>query len=290
MRSEIEMMDLIVGAARADRNVRAVVMNGSRVNPNAKKDMFQDYDVVYYVRSVEAFKRDGGAPERFGEIMIMQTPEDMGDPPPVGDGHYVYLMQFADGNRIDLSIVPVDRIGEVGEDSLTRVLVDKDELIGSLPPPSEKSYLPTKPNAKAFDDCCNEFWWVSPYVAKGLWREELTYAKHVLDTYVRSQLMKMLSWYAGDKTNYEKSTGKAGKNLRFLIEPALYDELKSTYADAEFSNIWDSLLCMGRLFRTTGRVVAAQHDFAYPERDDAAVTDYLERIRQSADKQSSSAD
>ena len=218
--------------------------------------------------------------------MIMQTPEDMGDPPPTGDGHYVYLMQFADGNRIDLSIVPVDDIGEVGEDSLTKVLVDKDGIVGSLPPPSEKSYLPTKPNAKAFDDCCNEFWWVSPYVAKGLWREELTYAKHVLDTYVRNQLMKMLSWYAGGRSNYEKSTGKAGKNLRFLIEPAFYEELKSTYADAEFANIWDSLLAMGRLFRTTGRAVAAEHGFVYPEREDAEVTAYLGRIQRSSNDRS----
>jgi aminoglycoside 6-adenylyltransferase len=286
MRSEVEMMGLILDAATGDDNVRAAVMNGSRVNPDARKDRFQDYDVVYYVRDVDGFKRDGGAPDRFGEIMIMQTPEDMGDPPPTGDGHYVYLMQFADGNRIDLSIVPVDDIGEVGEDSLTKVLVDKDGLIGILRAPSEKSYLPTKPNAKAFDDCCNEFWWVSPYVAKGLWREELTYAKHALDTYVRNQLMKMLSWYAGGTSNYEKSTGKAGKNLRSLIEPALYEELKSTYADAEFANIWDSLLAMGRLFRTTGRVVAAEHGFVYPEGEDAEVTAYLGRIRRSSNDRS----
>ena len=50
MRSEAEMMDMVIAAAREDDNVRAVLLNGSRANPNAKKDMFQDYDIVFIVR------------------------------------------------------------------------------------------------------------------------------------------------------------------------------------------------------------------------------------------------
>ncbi|MFR9200496.1 MAG: aminoglycoside 6-adenylyltransferase [Candidatus Gastranaerophilaceae bacterium] len=37
MRSEAEMMDMVIAAAREDDNVRAVLLNGSRANPNAKK-------------------------------------------------------------------------------------------------------------------------------------------------------------------------------------------------------------------------------------------------------------
>ena len=43
MRSEQEMFDLILGIAKADPRVKAVYMNGSRTNPNADKDIFQDY-------------------------------------------------------------------------------------------------------------------------------------------------------------------------------------------------------------------------------------------------------
>ena len=53
MRSDREMLDLILNFTRNNDAVRAVVMNGSRVNPNAKGDPFQDYDVVYFVRSVQ---------------------------------------------------------------------------------------------------------------------------------------------------------------------------------------------------------------------------------------------
>ena len=46
MRSEQEMLDLIVGIAREDKCIRAVIMNGSRANPNAPRDFFQDFDIV----------------------------------------------------------------------------------------------------------------------------------------------------------------------------------------------------------------------------------------------------
>ena len=45
MRSEEEMMHLILQVAKDDERVRAVYLNGSRTNPNAPKDRFQDYDV-----------------------------------------------------------------------------------------------------------------------------------------------------------------------------------------------------------------------------------------------------
>ena len=45
MRSEKEMYDLILDIAKRDERIRAVYMNGSRANPNIKKDIFQDYDV-----------------------------------------------------------------------------------------------------------------------------------------------------------------------------------------------------------------------------------------------------
>jgi len=33
-------------------------MNGSRANPNVKKDIFQDYDIVYVVTETESIIRD----------------------------------------------------------------------------------------------------------------------------------------------------------------------------------------------------------------------------------------
>lgn len=280
MRTEAEILGLILEFARNQDGIRAVVMNGSRVNPNAKKDPFQDYDIACYVRDVEPFCGDMRIPQFFGDLMILQTPEDMGDPEPNRDGSYAYLMQFLDGNRIDLSFHPLERIAEIPEDSLSVMLLDKDGRISPLPAPGDHSYLPAKPSAKAFADCCNEFWWVTPYAAKGLWRGELTYAHTILDIYLRDPLMKMLTWYFGVQTGFKKSAGKFGKYLKTGLDDDLWQQLTRTYADADPKNTWQALFATGSLFRRAAQSVAEAFGFIYPELDDERVSAFIRRIRE----------
>jgi len=279
MRNEKEIIDLILRFAHADDNIRAVVMNGSRVNPNAKKDPFQDYDIACLVRDVTPYQQNMSIPPFFGEMLVMQTPDDMGDAPTGNNDHYIFLMQFMDGNRIDLSFHSLAVMEEIISDSLSLVLLDKDGLVRPLPQPSDVDYFPKPPTAKQFFDCCNEFWWVTPYVAKGLWRDELTYAKCHLEIYLREKLLEMLAWYFGVRTGFQKAPGKMGKYLKGGLEPELWALLERTYADAAPEHTWDALLAMGELFRVTGRRVAAEFGHNYPEQDDRRVTDFIREIR-----------
>ena len=82
MRSEQEILRLVLDFANRDDHIRLVLLNGSRVNPNVKKDPLQDFDVACFVADVEPYKRRRDIADTFGELMILQTPEDMGDPPP----------------------------------------------------------------------------------------------------------------------------------------------------------------------------------------------------------------
>jgi aminoglycoside 6-adenylyltransferase len=279
MRNEQEMLDLIVNTAEKDERIRAVIMNGSRVNPNAPRDPFQDFDIVYVVTDVAPFRYNYEWIERFGEIMIMQMPEDMADPPPSGDGRFVYLMQFTDGNRIDLSLLPITKLDELQDDSLSLLLLDKDGIFEPFAPPSERDYLPGPPTAKAFADCCNEFWWVCPYVAKGLWREEILYARYMLDHFVRDQLMKMMAWYVGSRTEFSSSPGKHGKYLQKYLEPEQWEKLLKTYSDAGYESTWDALFTTCDLFRRLAVDVAGEFGFDYVRGDDERVSAHLKHVR-----------
>lgn len=280
MRSEKEMFDLILSYARNEVNIRAVVLNGSRANPNAPKDPFQDYDIACLVNDMTPYMRNPNIPPLFGEILILQEPENMQDPPAESDGHYTYLMQFKDGNRIDLSFDPPELFKFVIEDSLTVVLLDKDGILKDIPPSSDKDYLPKKPTDKQFQDCCNEFWWCTSYVAKALWRDDLTNAKHMMDVVVREeQLMKMLVWYFGIKTGFKEAAGKFGKYIKKRVEPEIWVELENTYPDANFENIWQALFAMGSLFRQLANSVATEFGFQYPQQDDDNVSNFIRRIK-----------
>jgi aminoglycoside 6-adenylyltransferase len=279
MRSEEEMLNLIVGTAQADERIRAVIMNGSRLNPNAPRDPFQDYDIVYIVADVAPFRENYAWISRFGELMILQMPENIDDPPPANDGAFAYLMQFADGNRIDLSLYPLAKVDQLERDSLSLLLLDKDGIIEPFPPASDRDYMPKPPTAKAFADCCNEFWWVSPYVAKGLWREEILYARYMLDQILREQLLKMLAWHIGVKTHFSKNPGKYGKYYRQYLEPELWNLLLATYTDASYESTWQALHTMGDLFRTVALQVAEHFGFDYPHGDDDRVSAHLQYVQ-----------
>jgi aminoglycoside 6-adenylyltransferase len=279
MRAEQEMLDLILETARGDERIRAVIMNGSRTNPNAPRDFFQDFDIVYIVTDVASFRRDNEWIKRFGEIMIMQMPEDMQDPPPRSDESFAYLMQFSDGNRIDLGIFSLAQFNERDRDSLSLLLLDKDGIVEPFPPANESDYLPKPPTAKAFSDCCNEFWWVSTYVAKGLWRQEILYAKCMLDEVVREELMKMLTWHIGVKTGFLTNPGKLGKYFQKHLEPELWEMLQKTFADASDEHTWQALFMMCSLFRKVAIPIAEHLGFDYPLDDDSRVYAHLEHVK-----------
>ncbi len=158
MRTEKEMYDLILNIAKNDEKIRAVYLNGSRTNLNVPKDIFQDYDVVYVVTETNPFIDDKAWIERFGKILYMQYPDEHLDYPNDKENFYGWLMQFADGNRIDLHVETLCHAQEnIMNDSLCKVLLDKDNCLPEILPSSDKSYWIHKPTSEQYLCTCSEF-------------------------------------------------------------------------------------------------------------------------------------
>ncbi len=276
MRSDKEMLDIILSTATEDNHIRAVILNGSRANKNIKNDIFQDFDICYIVTDIEPFK-DLKWIKRFGDIMILQQPNLMGDTTPRDFLHLTYLMQFMDGTRIDLSIVTLNEYDDEGE--LWIVLLDKDGILSGKYETNIAVYNIKPPTKKQFEDCCNEFWWLCPYIAKGIWREELSYAMEHMDCYLRKEYMKMISWYIGVNNNFAISTGKTGKYIKQYLSKDEWSQFEKTYPGSKYDDIWNSLFVMGESFRRLATVVSEHFGFLYPKIYDENVSDYLKDIR-----------
>lgn len=281
MRSEKEMMGLILDTARQDERVRAVGMNGSRTDPEAPRDLFQDYDIVYFVTDMAPFVEDRSWPDRFGKRLIMQTPEAMTLFPPQLGGRFTYLMQFEDGNRIDLMLAPLSHAQQYArEDSLTVILLDKDGLFPALPPPDDRSYHVRQPDEACYRDCCCELLWTACYVAKGLWRDEHLYAAYHLDRCVREMLILMLSWEVGTQTGFSVSVGKCGKYLKRYLPSATMDRLKQTYCCGTEDEMWKALFLCMELFRESGSRTGEALGYHFPHEEWERIMRYLESVRQ----------
>ncbi len=280
MRSEKEMMELIIGIAQNDERVRAVYMNGSRTNPNAPKDMFQDYDIVYVVEETGSFIKDKNWPARFGDILIMQYPDESPFYPNDKENSYGWLMLFKDGNRIDLTVKSIEHAKEnVLEDSLCIVLLDKDGILPPIPEASDETHRVRKPAEEEYASVCNEFWWCLNNVAKGLARGEVTYVQDMLAFVVRKQLETVLAWKIGELTDYSVSIGKSGKYMYRWLSEKEWNAYLATYCGCDIDQMRNSVDIMCRLFRETSEWVADKNGFKFNATEADNSYSYLNMVK-----------
>jgi hypothetical protein len=128
-RSDREVLDLILETARSDPRVRAVILSGSRADASAPRDDLQDFDVVFVVTDTASYRDDRGWISVFGEAAIVQFPDAMQDAPGRDDGGWAILMQFIDGTRIDLTLLPVEAMARFRHDGPALVLYDLDGVV-----------------------------------------------------------------------------------------------------------------------------------------------------------------
>lgn len=99
MRSEEEIYSVILKFAEADDRILGVYQNGSRINRNAPKDIFQDYDLVLVVKETKPWIDDQSWLTTFGEIMYFQLPDETPGEITNYTETYGWLIQFCDGVR-----------------------------------------------------------------------------------------------------------------------------------------------------------------------------------------------
>ena len=266
MRTEKEMMELIVQTAET-LQVEAVVLSGSRTTSHSPKDEFQDYDVVYIVENLEEFISDLSWLDQFGNRLIEQYNLL---------GHrYLYLMLFEDGNRIDLTLCPKEHIQEwVDSEAGFRVLKDDKGLFEAYLP-NPKRYWIYPPTEEEFAASCNEFWWVSTYVVKGIRRNQLMYATDHLYGICHQELLKVLAWQVAS----DKGIVDIGKNYKYLFHylPAEKKNEFSALLDlSSIEKISQSLFATMKLFDCEAQELAKKMGFAYNHKEAKKMMAYAE--------------
>ena len=253
MRTEAEMLDVILKTAET-LQVEAVAMSGSRTDTKALKDEFQDYDVVYVVDDLDNLTRDLSWLDYFGKRIIEQEV--------VLDHRRLYLMLFEDGNRIDLTLCPKDHIQEwVNSEADYTVLQDEKGLFVPYFP-SPQRYWTSPASPIDFEKVCNEFWWVSTYVVKGISRNQLIYATDHLYGICQQELLKILAWQVAS----DRGRVDVGKNYKYLFNylPAEKEKEFSNLLDfSSIEKLTQSLFSTMQLFHREAQAFSLKTGFHY---------------------------
>ncbi|RCX18688.1 aminoglycoside 6-adenylyltransferase [Fontibacillus phaseoli] len=282
MRSEREMMDMLIDFAAGEDRIRLVTLEGSRTNEHIPRDAFQDFDISYFVTEMDFFKENDRWLDDFGQRMMMQKPEDMELFPPELGNWFSYIILFEDGRKLDLTLIPIGEAEDYFEnsDGLVGILLDKDDLVKEEIHPNDRQYWIKKPTAREFDDCCNEFWMVSTYVVKGLARNEILFAIDHLNEIARPNLLRMMAWEIGSRQGYTFSLGKNYKFIGRYLPNKDWGDLLATYSGNSYQNMWKSLFACYELFRKYAQAVAGTLGYSYPDYDEA-ITGYTSNIYES---------
>ncbi len=252
-RSEAQMLRLILQTAKSLK-VEAVAMSGSRTDTKAPKDEFQDYDVVYVVDDLDNLTSDLSWLDQFGTRIIEQHN--------VLGNRRLYLMLFEDGNRIDLTLCPTEYIQE-WVDSEADYTVLKDEKGLFVPySPNPQRYWTSPASAIDFEKACNEFWWVSAYVVKGICRHQVIYATDHLYGICQQELLKVFAWQVVS----DRRKVNIGKNYKYLFNYLPAEKEKEFSNLLDFSNIeklTQSLFATMELFHQEAQFLAQKMGFDY---------------------------
>ena len=253
LRTEPEILDLIFQTAKT-LQVEAVAMSGSRTDTKASKDEFQDYDVVYVVENLDELITDLSWLDQFGKRIIEQE---------VALEHRrLYLMLFEDGNRIDLTLCSKVHIKEWVESEADFMVIEDPKGLFVPHSPTPQRYWTSPASAIEFEKVCNEFWWVSSYVVKGICRNQVIYATDHLYGICQQELLTVLAWQVAS----DRGRVDVGKNYKYLFNylPAEKEMEFSNLIDfSSIDKITQSLFATMQLLHREAQSLAQKMGFDY---------------------------
>ena len=266
MRTETEMLDVILQTAET-LQVEAVAMSGSRTDTKAPKDEFQDYDIVYVVDDLDNLTSNLAWLDQFGTRIIEQHN--------ILGNRRLYLMLFEDGNRIDLTLCPQNHIQEWVESEADFTVLEDPKGLFAPYSPNPQRYWTNPASQTDFEKVCNEFWWVSAYVVKGICRKQVIYATDHLYEICQQELLKVLAWQVAS----DKGTVDVGKNYKYLFQYLPTEKEKKFSALLDFSSIdkiTQSLFATMQLFHQEAQSLAHKMGFDYKKDVAEKMIEYAE--------------
>jgi aminoglycoside 6-adenylyltransferase len=284
---EAEVLRRIMDWAEGDERVRAVLLSSSRAIPGAPLDTLSDYDIAMLVADPAELARDETWLAAYGTPLLQVRDAES----TAGVESRNVMVLYDDGTKIDYSLWPVELTARTvasgtplgGFDDGFRVLLDRDGLTTSWPPPTHTAYIPPRPTAADFQALLEEFWFVTTYVAKYLWRDEFLPIKVILDYELKYLIVRrLLEWRAEIDHEWTVQPGFFGRGLQHFLDPETWHEFEATYVGPDREENWAALFRTIALFRRVAIGVARDLEYNYPRALDEQMMAYLTQIRELA--------
>ncbi len=268
-----ESFSVLLGWAEKNETVRAMALTGSRAAKEKKYDILSDFDIELFVNDLDFFLDDRWL-DFLGGIMIRwpAVPACTFSPE-----WLTRLVLLNSGVRFDFQITLIRKPVFYRDSFRRKILVDKDNIFAPdpQPPPTDKN-----PGKQEFESLVNDFLWDATYVAKALKRDELFFAKYMLENGLRfGYLEKILNWHIGLKSGWKYDPGIHGRHFKKYLSPGIWTQVESTFSGPSIEENWKAFFNLWNLFRQLAHEIASRYKFNYPDNIDSSVYTYCLNIK-----------
>jgi len=284
MKARENKLKAIIDWSENNKDIRAVLLTSSLVNPLAPVDEFSDLDIELIFENNANYISDSNWTHYFGNpIAMLEEDEDCFD-----NKHAMKMVLYDDSVKVDFKLFTKDKfleqvnLKELPEDWDIgyKVIIDKDGITQSMQKPTYQISIIKKPSERKFQQTLNDFWWDTTYVAKCLARDEIFYAKFMSETNIRSNyLVPLLEWYIASQHDWNITTNKYGRLFKKHINSEMWLKTEQTFSGSVIKDNWDALFAMANLVSEIGTELSHKLAYEYPDKLEKDIRKYLIHIK-----------
>jgi aminoglycoside 6-adenylyltransferase len=261
-----ELLDRIVSWAEACPDIRGAMLVGSQARIDRPADEWSDLDLAVIATDPDRYLAQAGWLEQISKPWVTFLEGTI-----VGSRERRVLFEGA--LDVDFNFFTPDQFRQILRDMAVttsvlhrgaRVLLDKDGIFPSLPPPSAEAPAVGPPSEAEFLSIVNEFWYRAVWSAKKLRRGELYIAISGCNGGMIRLLREMMERHARATRGWDFDTWHDGRFLERWADPRALEALRAAYAHYDASDIRRALLATMDLFRWVALETAERLGFSYP--------------------------
>jgi aminoglycoside 6-adenylyltransferase len=277
MRTEKKILNQINKLSVENNNLCAAVLTSSRGGNSKDLDYFSDYDIELYVYDLSSILENDNWLSPLGDIMVRWP---LRPRTTFNENWITRGIIFNDGLRIDFQITDNLNIQPTYLDYGYKVLFDKEKILKNLPKPTFTEFNIKKPTLEEYEIIVKEFWWNASYVPKYLWRNELPFAKFMMNSAIHHKyLKKVIEWYIGFNNDWQINPGIAGRFFKRYLSQEIWLKYEFTFSGAGIEDNWKAFFNAISLFSKLAKEVGTALGYKYPSKMEKEMTNYYKSIK-----------
>lgn len=274
MRSSSLVQSQILQFVKQEEPIRLMIQTGQRLNKHAPIDLLRDYHYRLFIQDnfFYDYLHQSNWMNHLGEVVISRKSV-------LSDYAYLFQIQFKDGVRLDLEFISIHQLWAViYEETLSKVILDKDDLLHALDEPYDSAYYVQRPTEEEFHQLLNNVWWYQIEVAKALYRDEVPLVIRMYEGELLQEITTLLSWKIGIKYDWKVDLGRHKRWLKRYLPEHTYLDYVSFCSIINPHSVWENLFSIEPFVQKLAKEIGSYLGYAFDHSQGDKVKQFLHRM------------